>query len=975
MTDRLPLIVITSLVLVGLLVPATAQARPPGGIAGVMATATAEPALPGCLAPTTIQAIPQLRRVGSITVAASDDLWVRGEPAKPGGASILHSDGHTWRDAAQGLPPGSGLTSIAAGGPDAVWGIGSMQAGNPLARVLVARWQGARWQQVAVPAPSTETHNGPAAIAAASDYTNLSVVADDDVWLAAGQGFGLPVVLHWDGRHWATVPGADAFGNVYVRSIVASGPADLWLVGEHEGGSAAALHYDGHGWTDKPLGIPGSGDPAVVRSDGSAVGLESTLLTVDALSPGEVWAAGITMQIGAVDFVDRRGLALRWDGARWVGVPVPYPGTSTDLHDVAIAALHDVWALGGAGLGLLHWDGARWTRVPATWGSPSAVAVVSPERALVGGTRPSIGTGPDQGLIAEYGPIRCAPADPVLARTALPAGSTAAALDPIRQHLFALGTAATMVDAASGRILATAPLSGTAMAAVAAPQAGRVFVLSDTCTQSPTYPCATRLSSLDAGSGALAGTTGLPDQPVALALGPRNGRVYALTAPDSGAGGVGTLSAYDGASGTLTFTRTVGLNPRALAADERTGLLFVVDAGPGSWVTNGELFFAPDGNADVRTIDPATGNTLRVMPLAAHAWGMPTIAGTAGRVYVRLGELPPAEPWIVTIDAASGALVSQRQVPSLDRAGLAPQIRALLDPLVAYDPRDGLLIEATQVHYDHYGMPNGGGLASLTDALSGTSVLTTTVGAVPLGTFWDAALGRALIVTAGDGTGDDAQNINQSGYYRELYAHGSVVALDPDPARTVPLLSGTPADPVSPDANSGGRYFAASHHRMFDPFLAYWHAHGDLATLGYPLTEPFIEDGHPAQYTERFLLEQIDGQIRPVPLGRLLTSLKGFGPVAPASGGPRLYFPSTKQRLAGRFLAFWRTHGAEALLGVPLAAPTLERNGDGSSRIYLVQWCTKARLEYHPEAAGTLYEVQLGLLGRQDMRRRGWLRR
>jgi len=157
MTGRQPRMILAALVLVGLLVPATAQARPPGGIAGVLATATATAtaalALPDCLAPTSIQTIAELRNIDSITVAASDDLWVRGEPAKPGGASILHSDGHTWRDAAQGLPPGSRLTSIAAAGPDAVWGIGSMQAGNPLARVLVARWGGARWQQVLSPHP------------------------------------------------------------------------------------------------------------------------------------------------------------------------------------------------------------------------------------------------------------------------------------------------------------------------------------------------------------------------------------------------------------------------------------------------------------------------------------------------------------------------------------------------------------------------------------------------------------------------------------------------------------------------------------------------------------------------------------------------------------------------------------------------------------------------------------------------------
>ena len=38
-----------------------------------------------------------------------------------------------------------------------------------------------------------------------------------------------------------------------------------------------------------------------------------------------------------------------------------------------------------------------------------------------------------------------------------------------------------------------------------------------------------------------------------------------------------------------------------------------------------------------------------------------------------------------------------------------------------------------------------------------------------------------------------------------------------------------------------------------------------------------------------------------------------------------------------------------------------------------MQYFQRARLEYHPEAAGTPNEVQLGLLGDQALRDRGWL--
>jgi len=957
-----------ALLIAGLMMPATVRAGPPSGVARAVASVAA----PGCADPIRVQVVPGLQSVDGLTVAAQNDLWVRGRAATAGGVPILHWDGHSWRSAVEGLPPGSGLTSIAAAGPGAVWGIGSMQAGNPRAGVLVVHQHGGEWRPVTPRTLPTQLYGKPVSLTMAQDFSNLAVVADDDVWLATGTGYGTPAVIHWDGRRWSPVPGAGAFGVISTRRIAASGPADVWLVGAHEEGGPAALHYNGHGWSEPSLGIT---NLEVFRSDGSAQGLESALLDVAALSPGEVWGVGTTMHTGAADYVDQRGLAMHWDGTRWYSVPVPYPGTSTDLHAVAVAAPSDVWALGGQGLGLLHWNGARWTRVPAAGAAPSIIAVVSPDRVLVGGTRPGTAGGHDQAALAEYGMARCALADPVERRSILPSGSTTAALDVVNQHLFAIGDSATMIDVASGRVLASTPMDGKAMAAVVASRVRRVFVLSSVCPQDP-YRCATSLTRLDAGSGAALGTASLADPPVALALGPGERRVYVLTAPNADAGGAGTLSAFNTSSGTLAYTHTVGLNPRALAVDGRTGRLFVVDGGPGQWAGSYGPFFSPSASADLLTIDPVTGGTLRTTPLPARAWITSAVAAATGGVYVWLGPYQPEGAWIAVV-AADGTPVSARQVPSLDRAGLAPQVRAMLQGGLAYDSRDRRFIGTFQAHDDHYGHPNGGGLVSLTDALGGAEVASAPVGSEPAGVFWDDPLRRALVVTASYDTGDHARAIDQPETYRPVAPHGTLVTIDPDPSHTVPLVPVTPADPVPSSASRGGRYFAPTRHRLVEPFLAYWLAHGDVATLGYPLTEPFVEDGHPAQYTERFLLEEVDGAVRPVPLGRLLSRAGGHSPPAPApgGGGSRMYFPATGQSLTGRFLRFWGAHGGEALLGPPIAAPTLERNGDRAGRTYLVQWCANARLEYHPEAVGTAYEVELGLLGRQDVRRRGWLRR
>jgi len=199
---------------------------------------------------------------------------------------------------------------------------------------------------------------------------------------------------------------------------------------------------------------------------------------------------------------------------------------------------------------------------------------------------------------------------------------------------------------------------------------------------------------------------------------------------------------------------------------------------------------------------------------------------------------------------------------------------------------------------------------------------------------------------------------------------------------TAPLTVGVPAstsprptlaDPVRA-ACCGGRFFPQTGHSLSGPFLAYYQKYGGLDTFGYPRTEPFTDTGHVEQYTDRFLLEQTSSGVRPAPLGRLLTQGRAFPPLAAFPSTPtRQYVPATGHSLSGAFLAYWRAHHGATLLGAPIAEPTHEQNGDGSRRTYLVQWCENGRLEMHPEQTDTRYQVQLGLVGKQALRQRGWL--
>jgi hypothetical protein len=156
----------------------------------------------------------------------------------------------------------------------------------------------------------------------------------------------------------------------------------------------------------------------------------------------------------------------------------------------------------------------------------------------------------------------------------------------------------------------------------------------------------------------------------------------------------------------------------------------------------------------------------------------------------------------------------------------------------------------------------------------------------------------------------------------------------------------------------GAHFFPQADHTLGGAFLAFHQRYGGLDTFGYPRTEPFTEPGHLMQYTDRFLLDLAGGEVVTAPLGLLLTEGRTFARIGPFRSTPdRLVLPKTGHSLGGRFLAFWRSHHGATLLGAPIAEPTYEANGDGSGRVYLVQWFENGRLEYHPELAGTRYEI------------------
>lgn len=179
--------------------------------------------------------------------------------------------------------------------------------------------------------------------------------------------------------------------------------------------------------------------------------------------------------------------------------------------------------------------------------------------------------------------------------------------------------------------------------------------------------------------------------------------------------------------------------------------------------------------------------------------------------------------------------------------------------------------------------------------------------------------------------------------------------------------------PRATQAQPRQRCFNETGYCVSDPLLNYWERNGGLPVFGYPISEQRIESVEgtwtgPVQWFERDRLE--DHGREGVLAGRLgARYLDMIGkpwttfPGAPGPGDPKqcTFFAQTGHILCGRFRSYWERNGGLMRFGYPITK-MFEENVGG--RAFMVQYFERRRMEYHPENAGTDYEVLLGLLGR-----------
>jgi hypothetical protein len=208
--------------------------------------------------------------------------------------------------------------------------------------------------------------------------------------------------------------------------------------------------------------------------------------------------------------------------------------------------------------------------------------------------------------------------------------------------------------------------------------------------------------------------------------------------------------------------------------------------------------------------------------------------------------------------------------------------------------------------------------------------------------------------------------------------------------RTIETLR-PPTHPTGRTNDPSMHYFDVTSHNVPDIFFRYWSRHGGLRRFGYPLTEAIMElsetDGgtYLTQYFERARFEhhpEFAGTEYEVLLGLLGSERTAhrahepeFQPVPlPPDTNDIDYFVETGHTLRGGFRTYWYNNGGLPVFGFPISERIQERsNTDGKT--YLVQYFERNRMEWHPEFAGTEYEILLGHLAREMLIDRGWLER
>ena len=411
-------------------------------------------------------------------------------------------------------------------------------------------------------------------------------------------------------------------------------------------------------------------------------------------------------------------------------------------------------------------------------------------------------------------------ADPVLARVPLAPNAGGMALDARNGHLFVASTGpltstayilstggqpqrpppagpgvVAMIDAASGKVLATTRVGLSPRRVLVAPGIRRVFVFND---GSPVGH-GPSLSVLDAASGALVRTVPLQAVPADSAVDDRTDLLFSAY-PASRPTVRGAVEVRDALTGTAVISTTVGYNPESVAVEAQTGRVFVGN--------NGFVYGSGDRDSGACTLDlcdptvsildARTGRSLGTVVLHHGVGGGsvvqncgPYLYPSGGRVLAVVGDGQLGGGSLSFLDPATGALRASLPFDTNSCAlGIDSRSGHALNPNAGGGTPDS----TAQGTYGAALFNLGTGIPS---RFAGAPTRYVATGLNPDLVAVDSRNGRAFLTDAGGDGGGDMRVLNMAdgATYRSLLRGLRVVALTVDELRQRVFAIAEPVPP------------------------------------------------------------------------------------------------------------------------------------------------------------------------------------
>ncbi|MBV8638498.1 MAG: hypothetical protein JO322_10460 [Candidatus Eremiobacteraeota bacterium] len=339
-------------------------------------------------------AVPALSNIGndllSIRGFSPSNIYAAGLTETP---VIAHWNGSSWARMSLALPGAHTVRLVTVGGstPADLWVAGNEPEGSQQAPVPVSfHLQSGIWRKEVLPRLPSGFSGSVDAIKALN-ATDAFALLDIINFSTASEK---PFVARWNGARWTNVPVPapninDAGFDTRIGGLDATSGSDAWLVGfvpDLPAPLGFIEHFNGTSWRQVPLpAIPVQG------SDGEELDGVYARTVNDAWAVGAVWigsSPGAQMQ---------RTLTLHWNGTRWAYVQSPSYGSISTINILNAVSgdglSNDVWAVGTANDKLplaMKWNGAAWSfpESPASFadGALDAVAVFAPQNVWAVGT-------------------------------------------------------------------------------------------------------------------------------------------------------------------------------------------------------------------------------------------------------------------------------------------------------------------------------------------------------------------------------------------------------------------------------------------------------------------------------------------------------------------------------------------------------------------------------------------------------------